>query len=277
MKTLVDRGRSPAVGRWQSVAGAALLLPIAATAAAQPTDGDAVSASVTAGVGIAPDYEGSDDYQIVPLVAARAEWRGLSLETNGIGLQADLVPLPQLSLGPIVRYAPGRDDVDDALVDRLAEVDSGVEVGGHIGLSQRDPLGAGGVASLDLEIVAEVADGHGGMTAEVSAGWAVPLTGDLRLATSVSGTWASDEYMESFFGIDAAGAAASGLRTFQADSGIKDVGFGATLSYAFTESFSAVGIFGYTRLLGDAADSPVTDDRGSPDQLFGGLGLSYRF
>jgi outer membrane protein len=33
----------------------------------------------------------------------------------------------------------------------------------------------------------------------------------------------------------------------------------------------------YTRLLGDAADSPVTDDVGDENQMFGGLLINYTF
>ena len=278
MKTLVDSRRDRTLSRLRCLPLAIVPLVLGAgPVIAQPVDGDGVTASATGGIGFAPDYEGSNDYQIVPLVAARVAWRGFSLETSGLGIQADLVPLPQISLGPVIRYAGGRDDVDDALVDLLPDVDSGVEVGGHASFSQSGLLGTDDVGEIGLEVVGDVGDGHGGVTVELSAGWSTPLTDDLRIAASASGTWASDEYMDSFFSIDAAGAAASGLRTFEAESGIKDIGFGATLSYAITDSVSAVGIFGYTRLLGDAADSPVTDDRGSADQFFGGLGVSYRF
>jgi outer membrane scaffolding protein for murein synthesis (MipA/OmpV family) len=37
----------------------------------------------------------------------------------------------------------------------------------------------------------------------------------------------------------------------------------------------AVG--GYTRLLGDAADSPMTSIRGSADQWLAGAGVGYTF
>ena len=282
MKCVVVDGRRRRLWptRYLPVSAAVLAAGLATPAPAQPVepaDDDAVTGALTAGIGFAPDYEGSNDYQIVPLIAGRVAWRGFSVETNGLGVQADLVPLPQISLGPVIRYASGRDDVDDALVDLLPDVDSGVEVGGHAGFSQRGLLAADDVGEIGIEVVGDVGDGHGGITVALSAGWSVPLTEDLRIAASASGTWASEEYMDSFFSIDAAGAAASGLRRFDADAGIKDVGIGTTLSYAITESFSAVGIVSYTRLLGDAADSPVTDDRGSPDQVFGGLAISYRF
>ncbi len=37
------------------------------------------------------------------------------------------------------------------------------------------------------------------------------------------------------------------------------------------------GILSYKRLLDDAVDSPVVDDVGDEDQIFGGMALSYSF
>ncbi len=83
--------------------------------------------------------------------------------------------------------------------------------------------------------------------------------------------------MDEFFSIDADNAARSGLRQFEADAGIKDVGFRAFLTYSFSERWSATGVGIYQRLLNDAADSPVTDDEGDPNQFFGGVLVSFKF
>jgi len=45
--------------------------------------------------------------------------------------------------------------------------------------------------------------------------------------------------------------------------------------FSFSENWHLSGGVVYTRLLGDAADSPVVDDRGSKDQIFAGLGIAY--
>jgi outer membrane scaffolding protein for murein synthesis (MipA/OmpV family) len=37
------------------------------------------------------------------------------------------------------------------------------------------------------------------------------------------------------------------------------------------------GLAAYSRLLGDAEDSPIVDDRGSANQLLGGVLLNYTF
>ena len=43
-----------------------------------------------------------------------------------------------------------------------------------------------------------------------------------------------------------------------------------------TDRVSIVALTTYSRLLGDAADSPLGADRGSPDQFAAGLFLSYK-
>jgi outer membrane protein len=83
--------------------------------------------------------------------------------------------------------------------------------------------------------------------------------------------------MSSYFGIDAADAARSGLDQFNADEGFKDVSVGGALTYSFLERWSVAVLGSYTRLIGDAEDSPVVDDVGDANQFFGGALINYRF
>jgi outer membrane scaffolding protein for murein synthesis (MipA/OmpV family) len=83
--------------------------------------------------------------------------------------------------------------------------------------------------------------------------------------------------MSSYFGIDASNAARSGLDQYNADAGFKEVNFGGTLTYRFLGRSSVTALATYTRLTGDAADSPVVDDVGDANQFFGGALIDYRF
>ena len=94
---------------------------------------------------------------------------------------------------------------------------------------------------------------------------------------SAEGTYASDDYMSEFFDVNASNAARSGLSQFSADGGIKDVGLQMALSYRLSQAWSVTGIAAFTRLLEDAADSPITDDEGSNSQFFGALTVNYHF
>ena len=107
--------------------------------------------------------------------------------------------------------------------------------------------------------------------------YTAPFAGSWRFHGGVASTYATEDYMDEYFSINAADSARSGLSTFNADEGFKDVVLDASLTYQFAGNWSATGSLKYTRLLGDAADSPVTDDVGDENQLFSGLVINYSF
>ena len=49
----------------------------------------------------------------------------------------------------------------------------------------------------------------------------------------------------------------------------------ASMIFSLSPNWHLAGGLIYSRLVGDAADSPVTDDRGSANQFFAGLGIAY--
>ena len=83
--------------------------------------------------------------------------------------------------------------------------------------------------------------------------------------------------MGSYFSVDAANAAASGLDQFNANEGFKDVSFGGAVNYRFLERWSVAFLGTYARLLNDAKDSPIVDDAGDANQFFGGALINYQF
>ncbi|HEX6114455.1 MAG TPA: MipA/OmpV family protein [Geminicoccaceae bacterium] len=223
-----------------------------------------------AGVGYAPDYEGSEDYEPVPLLFARAQRDEFYLTLEANTLRANLLPSPVFQAGPLIRYRPERDDVDNDAIDALETVDAAVEVGGFVGFE------AGGWHGR-AEVTQEVADAYDGLLVGVRGGYRADISPNLSLNTTAFTTYASDDYMETYFGIDAADAVRSGLDTFDAEAGFKDVGVSLTARYGGREGFGVTAIAAYKRLLEDAEDSPVVDGVGSPDQLFGGLLVTYGF
>ena len=66
------------------------------------------------------------------------------------------------------------------------------------------------------------------------------------------------------------------LQAYNADSGFRSVGLAARASYGLTDDWTFHVQGGYDRLIGDAADSPITE-RGSENQFTLGAGVTYRF
>lgn len=223
------------------------------------------------GAGIVPDYEGSSDYEIVPFPYTRVHWNtGRYAELEGLTLRANLLANPTWSLGPVARYAPGRDDVDNDAVDALRDVDDAFEVGAFLGVHSRN-------WNARIEALQDVADGHEGLLVNLRLGYARQIGAKSRFTFGASTTFADDDYMESFFSIDADNAMRSGLRVYDADSGIKDVGLDAAVGVSIGKDWSILTSFGYKRLLDEAKDSPVVDDEGDANQFSGGIVFLYSY
>ena len=243
----------------------------------QSSDAGGISGSISAGVGFSPDYEGSSDYDAVPLLFGNVDAFGLRLDIEGLGARLNFRPDRSFQFGPTFSYRPGREDVSNDVIDRLADIDDAYEAGGFIRYHFTELFGSRDEFSLSAEVLADLGSGHEGWTANVGAGYGTALGDDWRVGVDTGFTWASDDYMQTYFGVDTANAVRSGLPVFDAEAGIKDVGVGTTLTYIFSERWSVSARASYTRLLGDAADSPIVEIEGSPDQFFGGLALSFRY
>ncbi len=88
-------------------------------------------------------------------------------------------------------------------------------------------------------------------------------------------TYGSDDYMQTYFGVDSDNAARSGLSKYSAGDGLRDIRFPIMALYSLNPNWHVSGGLIYSRLFDDASDSPIVDDRGSRDQFIAGLGVAY--
>jgi outer membrane protein len=239
--------------------------------------GQGVNFTAGAGVGVAPDYEGSDDYELVPLwnlTASNLYHPKTNIQLVGPRLRSNFLPDDHWRLGLAAQFIKERDDVHDDAVDDLKSVDPSLMlgvIGGYdfIADPQQDLI-------LEAEARQDVANDNG-FLGTLRGRYGGRLSPSWRMDTFIESTWASEDYMSSYFGIDADDAARSGLDQFSADEGFKDVGVGGSLTWRFLEHWSLTGLATYTRLLEDAADSPVVDDRGDENQFLAGALINYQF
>jgi outer membrane protein len=245
----------------------------AASAAVAQTPPPDWRVTLGAGAMLAPDYEGSDDFEFRPIPDIQVNYRD-SLVLKNTSLSYNLLrafdPASSWRAGPRARYGFGRDQDDNAALRGLGDVDGSVEVGGFFGYAQ-------GPWSGELSLLQDVADGHDGLVAELSGGYSFRFTPRLGARLSASTTYADDSYMQSFFGVTPAQAARSGYAAQNAEAGLKDAGVALGMSYGLTEHWMLGGFVGYKRLLGDAADSQIVDGQGSANQIRTGFTLSYKF
>ena len=235
---------------------------------------EVLAADITAGLGIAaaPDYEGSDDYNMLPFPMLTVKWDDhRSINWVGTKAKANLIPSETWKGGVVLQYIQKRDDdVDDGKVKDMDEVDASLMTGGFLGYHFN-------AWNVSIEAMTDLIDGNDGTIIRFNGGYKIPVDDVWHVSLGAFTTWADDDYMEAYFEVDAMDAAASGLSTFDADSGLKDIGASVSVSYSQWDPWGVMGLLQYARLLGDAKDSPVTDDQGSAGQITAGLLATYKF
>lgn len=238
-------------------------------------DDSAWDVGIGAGAVYHPDYEGSDDYEIDPVPVLLLNYRDIIM-LRGPGLMLDVFQLTgseladDLSFGAIVKYDDGRERDDNTVLWNLTEIDSGMEAG----VFAEYELGP---VSFGLTAVTDTGTRHEGTLAELKIGYERALGMRLLGEVGISASWADDDYTQSYFGISARDAQASGLRQYTAEGGLKDAGVAASLHYLVSEHWRVTGRLAYRRLLGDAADSPLVEDEGAQNQAMGAVIVSYSF
>jgi len=229
------------------------------------------SVSFAMGVAMLPDYEGSDTYEAVPLTLGRVEWAsGRYISLRGLSLSANVLASDTWEFGPVLSYRMERDDVDHLQVDALMTVDSALEAGLFAAYNT-------GRWELGAEFRADVSDAHDGWLVELEANYALLLEKDYQIFLGGFASYADSNYMDTYFSVNELNGLRSGFRMYDAGAGFKDLGLELLANYQVNDSWSIIGLLQVSKLLGDAADSPLVDDAGSETQVLSGLALNYRF
>ncbi len=219
---------------------------------------------VGGGIELQPDYDGSDNYEVGPLILFEPVrfplpfFGTISNEERRLGL----------SIGPSFRYVGSRDEDDNAALRGLGDVDATFEFGLNIEYEAEfwRAFAAGRYGFF----------GHEGFVGDLGIDVIAPVAPKLTLTGGPRLTFGDDNYFDAYFSVDAAQAAASGLPFFNAGSGLRSVGVEGEAIYKINDDWRFHVVGGYDRLVGDAADSPIVTVAGSEDQFHVGIGLSYR-
>lgn len=233
-------------------------------------EGQRWTVSLGPGVIVAPRYPGSDGFRVLPIPALEVRNEsGLFLSGQG-GLGFEVIRTASIAAGPIVRPDFGRRQSDiDEFVPGLGSVGFAPELGGFA------EYRFGGGVSARLE-ARQALGGHEGFRAEAGLRYS-GRSGSFIYAFGPNLSFSDRSYMQSYFGVSPTESAASGLPEFQPSAGIESLGLSGFTSYPLTDGIQLSAFAGYDRLLGDAADSPVSaGPNGSADQFSFGLALSFR-
>ncbi len=247
--------------------------------------GDAWEFEIGGGVGFGSKYEGSDEMEVMFLPVAGITWKDRVYLTTEDGLGAVVYDGHGFTMDVGVNYEWGRSESDSSDLKGLGDVDGAAT----LNLSLEYELGPvtpfvgltrhlGGTDAMEVsfgvDTMIPVSALTGGSSRSRGAGSDDEGEDGPAILAGISTTWSDDKYMESYFGVDSAQSARSGLSQFNAKSGFKSVGAELGLVYPVLENWEVFTTIEYSQLIGDAADSPISKD---DSVLFGGLAVSYKF
>ena len=220
--------------------------------------------TVGAGAVYLPEYEGSDEFEIQPFPIVSAQF-GDRVHLGMDGLMIDLWEQNGFAVAAKGGVEMGRKEDDSDYLRGLGDVDMGGVVGALL-TYETGPFEV--YASLDKTL-----GGSEGLTGTVGAKASYQHE-RFVFSADLSGTWADSKHMESYFAVNSAQSARSGLREYEAGAGFKRVDLKGSVTYKWTENWMVTGAAGAGFLLGDAKDSPIVKDDIQP---FAMLGVGYQF
>ena len=253
-------------------------------------DGDYLSVGV--GVAYNPSYSGSDDYNVNILPIVQGSVWGIDINPRPAGLAIDLVPDPEegvsFSAGPMIRLRNDRTDIDDINDDVVAfygELDRAVEIGGSVGVKFPKVLNPYDSLSVNVDAAWDVAGAHDGMFVSPSVTYFTPLSRATAASLTFSTTFVDDNFADYYYTVPPINTFAPDpnlLPGFEAEGGQQSYGVNLLLAQDLSGDvtdggLSLVALGGWSKLVGDAADTPFTSIRGDDDQWFGAIGLGYTF
>jgi MipA family protein len=223
-----------------------------------------------------PTYEGSPNRRTLAgpdltLSYRTRDWGTLELGQRGLAWQALEVGAFRFSL--LAGADPGRKTRDPKAFDptpgdkRLAGM-------GNIRASAEAGFGLG-FGPLNLIARQSLGDrGHDGAQAELSVGVPIPVTQSLNLRAGAGVTWADADYMQTYFGVTPAQAAATRFRAYTPSGGLRKAELSLGAEYSLSAQWKLQANIAATKLYGDAARSPLVARESS---VSASLGVVYGF
>lgn len=256
--------------------GSLFLTPDLALAQDNMSRSDEFAGYTTIGIAAVPDYEGADDHRVLPLVDGTVFFGERYIALQGATLRANVISAHGFEFGPIASLTFGRDDkIKDRAVAALGKIEDAYEIGAFGAVSF--DVGGNDELRIALQAVHDVSDVHDAFVISANVTYTVPVDERLTLMLDLGSSYADNDYAQTYFSVTPAQSVASGLQSYAATGGIKDVGAQLTASYRIGDNWGVAANAGYRRLLGDFADSPVVTKGGSANQLSGGIGIFYTF
>jgi outer membrane scaffolding protein for murein synthesis (MipA/OmpV family) len=227
-----------------------------------------------------PDGVGSRSYETKPslLWAIRwGRWRisagranalfGFGREVSGTGASTELINGERWRVGLALRFDSGRKSSDSLNTAGLPDIERTLRGRVYTSYALSPDWQLSGSLSQDL------LGRHGGLLVGLDLGWRLRETASTEWTAGVGIGAADVQHMRSYFGVTPTAASSAGLPTFAPSAGLRDVHVGVGVTRALSPRWVAFGSAGVSRLLGPAAQSPLTQKLTGAQVA---VGLAYR-
>jgi MipA family protein len=228
-------------------------------------------------VGAAPDYLGSKEYKGIaaPFLKYTLPGTYQYLLLRGTELSVNLINDPSFRFGPVLNYRPGRDDVDNAQVNRMQKIDGAIEGGAFVGFECIDKSNPRRRFLASVTWTADMSGVYNGwLVTGLVRGWQ-PIAQRWDVGLTLSGTYGDSAYTEKYFGVDTVDHILSRLPRYNASAGFRDVSLTPAIVYHVNQNWNIAGGVRCMRLVGGAEDSPIVANVGEKNQFIFGAGVLY--
>jgi len=260
-----------------SITSATLLILCLPAAAEEMSSRHGLSGSIGLGVAYLPTYAGSPNYYTalapdLELQYRTQHWGHIDLGGNGTPGLSWNFEQGAFWGGVLLSVDPGRKEKKPSAVGQVPgderlrgmgtiklRAQPGVTVGyGPVGLTYLESIGRGGHSSqFNLALTQ-----------------ALPLSDRFALSLNAGATWSDRNYMQTYFGVTAQQAAASGFTVYTPKAGLQRVDVGVGAEYKLSASLKLKTQLGASRLCSIAEHSPIV---AKPTSGVVFAGLSYVF
>ena len=254
------------------------LVPLFATLCAVGAAGQASAQAapegtlVGIGIGYVPEYTGADDSHLVGAPILEHSFgngffastrRGLGYQTTagGFGLSAALGYGGKRDEHKR-NFGAGSDDLRG-----MGKVDGGA-------LALLTATYQVGTIGLSLSTAQALSRRDNGSTYTIGASTPFYTSASNQLSFSTSAVYGDNKHAQTYYGVTATQSARSGYRSYRAERGFETVNVGVNWNHVLDARWSVNSAVGLTRLVGDAADSPLTKRKTTPMLM---TGLVYKF
>jgi outer membrane protein len=220
---------------------------------------------------VAPDFEGAKDlmFQVSPIISIGKAGPEARFTSRNDGISFSLYDNGRVRAGAVGKIIFERESEDD--LEGLDPVRFGAEAGGFAEIYPTDWLRVRGEVRQGIR-------SHEGIVADIAVDAFKDITPSVRVSGGPRISFASEDYFEAYYGVNATESANSGPSEYSPDGGgIKSIGIGGAYDWKATEKLTTSVFSEYSRLMGEAADSSLVKERGSPNQFTIGVSAAYRF